>query len=413
MSDIIKMISLVAMVSAASLSGCDQDAKGTRDDVDVNADGNADGNDDGNDEGRSPQSTPFSLSIPADQWPASKYCGDTVPDIPKDPTPEYHFDKEFISGKLAGDGLNGWIHGAVPSYQQYIFTYRKEDPNDFMAFFTAEQFSLVPTTPEMAQTLATLRRHDKVRLKGTIFENGSPLTHIKLTSLELVKAYDKPTNNSYAFDLAQLKGQKTFSVFGQVHATVASKTLGMAVMLEYNDLVMPIAINPKHNDVAAKLYRGDIVNMAVKVVERPHGPQHFETDDAAAVGIEIIDPMLNCHGLAKTVTGYLAKFEKSPAISTDVYAVRVVDANGIGRNYTLFPGVEDQDRFMEIFMAVSAKAKAAWDADPTEPQVVRNFRKKEGVKVTVIGKLNVVSSEQANAQVYIDSADAVTFSVAD
>ena len=385
MRSYISLLSLIFIVTTWSVSGCDQDAKDTRQD----------------------DSAPgFSLT-------ASKFCGDEVPEIPKDPTPEYHFDQKFINGKLAGKGLNGWIHGAVPTYQQYVFTYRKEDPSDFMAFFTAEQFSLVPSTPELAKTLATLKRHDKVRLYGSIFANGSPMIHIMLTGIDLVKPYDKPTDNTYNFDLSTLQGKKTFEAFGQVHATVASKTLGQAVVLEYKDLIMPIAINPKHNDVAAKLYRGDIVNMAVKLVEHPHGPPHFETDDASPTGIQIIDPMLNCHNQPRTVTGYLAKFEKSPAISTDVYAVRVVDANGIGRNFTLFPSSQDPEQFGAVFMAVSAKAKAAWDADPSAPEVVRNFHKKESIRVTVTGKLNVVSTEQANAQVYIDSADAVTFSAAE
>jgi hypothetical protein len=132
------------------------------------------------------------------------------------------------------------------------------------------------------------------------------------------------------------------------------------------------------------------------------------TDAAKEQAIEIVDPIINCHGTERTVEGFLVKFEKSPAISTDVYAVRVVDANGIARNYTFFPGTNDQNKFMDIFMGVSAKAKAAWDADPTEPQVIRNHRGKETIRVKAKGMINVVSTEQANAQVYLQSADDVT-----
>jgi hypothetical protein len=365
-----------------------------------------------------PQQTPppvaedaFSLTVPVAQRAASQFCGTVTPTIPEDPTPYYRFETDFLNGKLQGDGLTGWIHGAVPQYEQYVFTYRKEDPNDFMAFFKAEQFSLVPATQAIADQLKTLNRHDKVRLKGEVFENHSPLTHIMITSLDLLEAYPKSTDNPYGFDLAQLQGRTAFEVFGQVHATVESERYGRAIVIEHEDFLLPLAVPSSLNEQVAPLYRGDIVNVAVKVVTHEQGPPHFVIDDSVATPLTVVDPLINCHGLPRTVTGYLAKFEKSPAISTDVYAVRIVDANGIGRNFTLFPDSDDDAQFMQIFQGLAAKAKAAWDASTETPTVVRNYWKKESVKVTVSGTLNVVSTEQANAQVYIKSVDDLTITV--
>lgn len=353
----------------------------------------------------------FALSMPEDRWAASKYCGDVVPATPEDPAPEYHFEKSFLQEKLAGAGLTGWIHGAVPMYKQFVFTYRKEDGGKF-DILTAEQFSLVPATSAIADTLATLKRHDQIRLKGDIFENGSPLVHIMVTGIELLNKYPHSTENAYEVDATTFGGLKTFELFGQVHATVASETLGRAIVVERGNLILPIAINPKHDLQAAPLYHGDIINIHVKVVEHPHGPPHLETDDAADQAITVVDPMLNCHGQARTVEGYLVKYEESPAISTDVYAVRVIDANGIARNFTLFPAANPQtatDDFVELFAGLSAKAKAAWDSSPAAPVVIRNFSGKESVKVKVTGVLNVVSVEQANAQVYVTNVDDLTF----
>lgn len=349
----------------------------------------------------------LSLSVPEDHWDASRFCGPVTPQTPENPFPAYIFPPELINEKLAGEGLRGWIHGAVPSYQQYVFTYQNEDPDDDMAFFHAKQFSLVPATDAVAATLAGLKRHDEVRLKGAIFPNGSPLTHLKVTAVEIVKKYPLSTDNPYSFDLAQLNGVETFPVFGQVHATIDSEKFGRAIVVERDNLLLPLAVPASLNDIAAKLFRGDIVNVIAKLVHHEKGPPHFEIDGNATNALQVVDPLLNCHGLAKTVTGYLAKFDKSPAINRDIYAVRVVDANGVGRNFTLFPA--DAEDF-ELFKALMVKAKTAWDSSAEEPQVVRNFWKKESLKISVTGTLNVVSPDQANAQIYVKSADDITIS---
>lgn len=359
-----------------------------------------------------PTGSGFSLTVPEDARANSKFCGDVRPPTPEDPTPAYRFEVDFLNEKLGGDGLLGWMHGVVNAYQQYVFTYRKEDPDDFMAFFLAEQFSLIPADDTVAAALKTMHRHDKVRLKGKVFDNGAPLKHLMITAVEMVEPFKGATENHYDFDLSVLQGHKTFDVFGIVHATVDAPGIGRALIVEHKDLIMPLAVPPSLADAAAPIYRGDVVNVAVKVVEHEHGPPHFEVDEAAAKPIDIVDPLLNCHGMETTVTGYLAKFEKSPAIMMDTYAVRVVDANGVARNFTFFPDEEDPAKAGALLRLIGKKAAAAWNDAAAAPVVVRNFWKKEGLKVTAKGWINVVSTEQANPQVYLKSVDDLTITAA-
>lgn len=360
------------------------------------------------------KSEEFNLSVDAADYSKSKYCGDVRPETAKDPTPPYTFEDKFISDKLASaDGFVGWIHGAVPSYKQYLFTYRKVEPGNPMAFFQAEQFSLVGATPEIWKQFEALNRHDKVRLKGTLLDNKSPIKHLIISEITVLKAYDKSTDNEYNFDVAKLKGVQTFRVFGQIHALVASEAYGYAIVLEKDNFMMPIAVKSKHAAVAKGLFKGDIVDVNVSVVEGKNGrPPHFQTDENFEEAITIVDPLINCHGTTRAVEGHLVKFDKSPAISLDVYAVRLVDGNGIGRNMTFFPSVPaSEDSFGEIFMAISAKAKKAWDEAEEAPGVVRNYNEKKSIHVVANGMINVVSTEQANAQVYLNSADDIEFKV--
>ncbi|MCX6116873.1 MAG: hypothetical protein NT027_04985 [Proteobacteria bacterium] len=343
----------------------------------------------------------------------SKYCPSTRPPEADNPTPPHFFDISLLNEKLASEtGLNGWIHGAVHPYRQYLFTYRKEDPEDFMAFFKAEQMSMIGATKEIWDTFKSLNRHDKVRLKGKVFENGSSIRHLLISSIEVTKKYANPPENSYSFDPSVFKGKESATIFGQVHALVDSPDHGLAVVVERNQYIFPIAVDKAHEDVAKTLFKGDIVNIDFLIKAAEGRQPHFVTDSKVEKAITIVDPLVNCHGVQRSVEGHLVKFLKSPAISTDVYAVRVVDGNGIARNMTFFPGVDpNSEAFGTIFMAVSAKAKQAWDSASEKEGVVRNYFEKKTIKVIAKGKINVVSTEQANAQVYLNSADDVEFKV--
>ncbi len=351
----------------------------------------------------------LNLTVPVSDRAASNYCGPTTPETPEDPTPPHLFDLTVIDGKLKGDGLVGWLHGIVPSYQHYTFTYRLEDPSDFMAFFKAQQFTIIPKSEEVAKLLPTLHRHDKVRLKGSVFNNGSPIPHLFVDGIEVITPFAAPTKNEYQFDMSQFKDVKKLELFGQLHARVYSEKMGYGLVVEHKDALFPIAVSPEHAAVAAKMFRGDIVNIALKVIASPRSPAHFVTDSEVPNAIDVIDPMLNCHKQERTVEGFLVKFRKSPAISSDTYGVRVVDGNGIVRNFTFFPGEHDGGDIMQLFKDLGAKAKAAWDGSPEAEIVVRNYHAKQGVWVKATGILNVVSPDQANPQVVLGKVEDLVF----
>ncbi|MEI8025901.1 MAG: hypothetical protein WCI18_06110 [Pseudomonadota bacterium] len=342
----------------------------------------------------------------------SKFCElkEGSANRPYDPTPPFRFAKELISEKLREGGLKGWIHGAANSYSSYTFTYRSEDPKDEMAFFKSEQFSLIAGTPEVKEALKALNRHDKVSLHGAILENGSPLVHLKLDRLEILEKYPSALKNEYKFDPSPFIERGSFEILGQVHANVSSEGLGRALILDWKDLLIPIAVPTSLSSDTKDLIRGDIIKISVKVVTSPHSTKHFTLDDSAKQPLKVVDSMRQCHGQERVVEGYLVKFDQSPAIRTDIYAIRVEDLNGIARNFTLFPSSTDQEEFVRVFRAVSAKAKVAWTESAFPTLVIRNFSAKKGVRVKANGRINVVSSEQANAQIYLEAPENVTYS---
>ncbi len=66
----------------------------------------------------------------------------------------------------AGRPIEGDIHGAFAELDQYVFTYRERDN-----FFDFVEVSLIAATPEVAATLAGLRRHDRIRIQGAVADN--------------------------------------------------------------------------------------------------------------------------------------------------------------------------------------------------------------------------------------------------
>lgn len=352
---------------------------------------------------------------PADAFTleSSKFCSQDpnlkAPPKPYDPTPQHHFSTELIEEKLSGTGLTGWVHGAASYYSTYSITYRSEDKSDKMAFFKSEQYSLVPGSKEIRDLFKGLRRHDKITIYGKILKNSSSLTHIIVDRLEVIEKYPNPVENSYSFDDSQFKNLESFTLLGQVHANSQVESRGRALIVDWKDILIPIAVPKALENRSAELIRGDIIQVTVKAVSTPHSTRHYVLDESSPAPLTVIDSIRLCHGQKRLVTGFLVKFEMSPAISTDVYAIRVMDSNGIARNFTLFPAVKDPDQFVEIFKAVSEKAKKAWESSTDPGLPIRNFYGKQSVQIEAEGTLNIVSSEQANAQIYLESADQVSF----
>ncbi len=345
----------------------------------------------------------FSLS--ADQLSKSTFCGIQQPEEQDEFSVGYRYSLDLLNAELASiEGLVGWAHGIVARYGHYTFV--KRDLSNPMKF---EIFSLSARTPELMATLNSLNRHDRLKLHGKVLENGSPIRHILIEKIDIAERYQNPSHTEYQINPELFSGLTKTKVFGKVHATVFAEKYGYGMILEHKDFILPIEVGFESKRILEEIYRNDIIEIAVNVIPGKQGrPTHFVIDSEVEEPIKIIDKIVNCNKIAKNLEGHLVKFYQSPSIRLDIYALRVVDANGIGRNFTFFPGNdlnEDPDGFMEVFGQLSEKAKNAWDRSEFSFTPARNFVENKKIRVRANGIMNVASKNQANPQIYLMSSD--------
>ncbi len=301
-------------------------------------------------------------------------------------------------GILLREGrLTGWIHGAVHDRGLYVFTYRK--PGDFFSF---AEFPLTPATADISARLLQIKRHDAVVIKGVFIENAAPIHHIRLEALTVATTYvsDEVATPRTA-DIAipeDLAGQT--DVIGKVHAVDVD---GRILVIEYADAVIPVFVSVPA--LTAGLYRNDKVRLAFEFAIFPPRPTHMWLDTAAARPLEVMERLLDRHGKPFEAEGSLVRFPRSPQISSDVYAVQVVDADRVSREYTLLN--EDAS----IFVTIRDKLAAAWMSRPGTGIDGRNKLVNPSIRVRARGTFNLVAPNQANAQILLDSADALTITL--
>lgn len=352
----------------------------------------------------------LSLGLPG--WDDSKFCspGNANTELPK---MKQYFTKDLINSKLEGEGLVGWIHGAAPRFGYYVFTYRSEDENDPMAFFKAEEFSLITKDSEIINSLLSLSRHDKVRLFGKIKEIRSPIRHIEIDQIDVIERFKKSVSYNHKSSL-NLRNGETKVLLGKIHTVVAD---GKALVFEYGDLVLPVFLRPNQYKLTENIYRNDKVLLSVKAVSFPNRPVHLYLDDKISNPIQVIDKIQDCHQKSITLTGVLTRFEKSPQINRNIYALKIVDPNGIERNFTLFPNVDFSDtttdpneRFIELFNKISDKVDSAWTKELATITHSRNHSYNNKIVLRVKGIMNIISKNQANPQIYIKDAEDIQVS---
>ncbi len=128
--------------------------------------------------------------------------------------------------------------------------------------------------------------------------------------------------------------------------------------------------------------------------------------------------MQDCHGSSTELTGLLTRFEKSPQINRNIYAIKIVDENGVERNFTLFPNIDfndpttnPNDRFRKLFMEISSKVEKAWNSKIDSISQSRNHSFNANIIIRAKGIMNVVSKTQANPQIYISDADDIEIEI--
>jgi hypothetical protein len=298
-------------------------------------------------------------------------------------------------GALLKDGkLKGYIHGAVHESGLYVFTYRK--PNDFFSF---AEFPLTPATDAVALQLSQIKRHDAVAIQGSFIDNGAPINHIRLQNLSLIASYQSDENPPpRAHDTVipdALAGQT--EAIGKVHAIGSD---GAMLVIEYGDAVVPVFVRVPA--LTAGLYRNDKIRLAFEFAITPPMPTHLWLDTSAAKPIEVLQRLVDLSGKPFVADGSLVRFPKSEQIIVDVYAVQVIDSDGVGREYTLV------NNDPAVFTAIAAKLAAAWRSRPGQGVDGRNKLVNPLIQVHASGTFSVIDPNQANAQIILDSPDDVT-----
>lgn len=295
--------------------------------------------------------------------------------------------------ELSSKGAEGEIHGAYPELDLYVFTYR--NPKDFFEFI---EVSLISPNEQLSTTLAGLRRHDRVRIKGEIMNNRSPQLHVELSSLEVVKKHEpKPDVPAYDYDARipdDLRG-KDNELF-LVHAVRAD---GKILVVEHKDVVLPVYV--RRPELTRKLARNDVVRLWFEIRAEPQKPVHLQLSDIERP-VEVVESVMALHGQPALVEGPLVLFPQSPQVRFNVFAVLQKLPGGLQRQYTL-ANFDKQETFDEI----RAKLQKAWDSAPDSAVSGRNKLINTKVKVRASGKFNQVDPNQANVQIVLDGAEAV------
>ena len=297
-----------------------------------------------------------------------------------------------LAQELTSTGLIGRIHGAAGTSQMFVMAVREPDN-----FFSHREFSLIPSSESTTNTLSQLNRHDLVCVQGNIISNRSPQKHIALNSVRVLEKWQQPEGfepYERQADLpTELKEQTSF--IGKVHAIGAE---GKILVMGYQDLVMPIYVTePKYTK---NLYRGDIIKLNYQVQSYPQRPLHLQLDSTNKP-IEMIDAIASINNKPQTLTGSLVKFPQSPQLKFDVYAMEV-DIRGIKRYFTLV-NFDDMAKFQDI----REKLAKIWDDNAVTAISGRNMLINPEVTIEATGLGNIVSPEQANPQILLESAEQI------
>ncbi|NET39031.1 MAG: hypothetical protein F6K19_44835 [Cyanothece sp. SIO1E1] len=295
-----------------------------------------------------------------------------------------------LSQELENTGLIGRIHGAATPAQLFVMSVREPEN-----FFNHREFSLLASDAATQTTLSQVNRHDLVCIQGNFIPNPSPQKHVAVKSIKVVEPWsgleDFPAYEREAELPTELVNQTSF--VGKVHAIAAG---GQVLVVEYKDGVLPIFVeSPEYSQ---GLYRGDIIRLAYQIQNRPQQPTHLQLDLAAEKPIEVMDAIANWHERPETLTGKLVKFPQSPQLKFDVYAIEV-ETQGIKRTFTLI-NFENPTEFQSI----REKLARIWDSHQETATPGRNMLINPDVVIEASGRINVISPEQANPQILLDTA---------
>ncbi|WP_193789869.1 hypothetical protein [Synechococcus sp. PCC 7336] len=298
-----------------------------------------------------------------------------------------------MSNELQNTGLIGRVHGAAAPSQLYVMSV--QEPENF---FNRREFSLLARNGEIQTKLSQISRHDRVCVQGSFIPNPSPQKHILVNAIQVLESWSGldgfPAYERGANIPAELVDRTNF--VGKVHAIGEG---GRILVVEYKDGVLPIFVeSPEYTE---GLYRGDIIRLSYRIQAFPSRPTHLKLDLETAQPIEVLDAIADWHGREQTLAGPLVKFPQSPQIQFDVYAIEV-HTRGVKRYFTLV-NFEDLDEFQ----AIRDRLAEIWDDRADKAISGRNWLIEPETIVEVRGRSNILSPEQANPQILLDSANKI------
>jgi hypothetical protein len=305
-----------------------------------------------------------------------------------------------LDKQLRTSGLKGRMHGVDPKSGLYVFTYT--DPQNF---FNSIHFSVITRNKAVQETLAGLKRHDAVTIKGRVKDLENPQPHIIAESIELRKKHEstEPVPAEKFEKTAKLPQDlqgKTEATF-LVHAVVND---GQVLVLEYQDeLVMMIVPDTQYSK---DLWRGDRVKARFHLNARPKGPTHLVLNTQPGENkkpLEVVDyvvkrgdPNAERHQRPIVQEGALVLFPKSPQINRDIWAIEEKGPDGSSRYFTLVNFEVEGEQ-----AKIDHQLRKWWDSSPKTIADGRNKLINRGVTIRASGTLNVEMPNQANAQLFL------------
>lgn len=298
-----------------------------------------------------------------------------------------------LSVELENTGLLGEIHGAVAEDKLYVLSVREPDN-----FFEFRHFSLISANHKTREILGKAKRHDQVCLRGKLMDNPSPQPHILVESAKIMESYsglEDYEKYQYQTTIPEDFQNKTHLLV-KVHAV---NNQGKILVVEYQDKVIPIFVETP--ELTKDLYRGDLIDISYRIQSSPQKPTHLKLNLEDKNPLKIIDQLVSRQGKEETLRGSLVKFPQSPQLKFDVYGIEVI-TQGIPRYFTLV-NFEDIKEFENIRLKLSK----IWNNHQNTVKATRNFLINPNVTIEVQGKINIISPQQANPQILLDSASQI------
>lgn len=305
-----------------------------------------------------------------------------------------------------GKPIRGIIHGADHRRGSYVFTFVKG------YFFNRLNLSMIPDfksslTPDiLKRDFESLNRGDQIEVTEARLRVRGKQPHLEVVSFQVLKRFNPGVSSpagkfERSTALGKLLQGKT-EIVALVHAIEGE---GRVLVLEYKDAVFPMIVPRKRARFSKDLYRGDLVRIQFEVKQSPGRPSHvILADEVGGVSpVTMLDSAKALHGKKTTIEGRLVLFPKSPTINRDIYAIEQMlpgdPEKKLARYFTLVNFTS-----ADVFNGILTRAKKYFES---VPQAVRQGRNKyihEQVRVKATGSLNVVSPNQANAQILMEKA---------